>query len=101
MSDRVEYWWVDCDAGIQPAEVTFRSEIPIHIRLIGSRDIIAAASVELMERLPAAPRLTIQRTPPPSAPEPPRQSVSLLWLVGIILLILVYWFSGPLFDVLK
>ncbi len=100
MSDRVEYWWISHDTDIQPGEVTFRAGIPAHIRLIGSRDIIAAASVELVERLPAAPRPILQRSvasPPPT----PQKSGSLLWFIGIIVLTLVYWFSGQLFDAIK
>lgn len=100
MDDRVEYWWVSSNADIQPAEVTFRGGIPIHIRLIGSRDILAAAAVELLERLPAAPRPVLKRMEAPVPPAQP-QSIRLIWLVGIIVLILISWFSGQLFDAIK
>lgn len=101
MNDRVEYWWVSHNADIQPAEVTFRGGIPVHVRLIGSRDIVAAALIELMERLPAAPRPVFERPEPPLASAPRQKSGSLLWLIGIILLTLVYWFSGSIFDAIK
>jgi hypothetical protein len=100
VDDRVEYWWVSSNADIQPAEVTFRGGIPIHIRLIGSRDILAAAAVELLERLPAAPRPVLERTEVIVPPARSR-SIRLIWLIGMIALILIYWFSGQLFDVLK
>jgi hypothetical protein len=102
LSDRVEYWWVRHDTTIQPAEVTFRGGIPFHVRLIGIRDLIPAAAIELLERLPAAPRPVLDRisTAAP-APPAPQKSGSLLWLIGIIVLMLVYWFSGALFDAIK
>lgn len=104
MSDRVEYWWVSFDAVTQPAEVTFRGGIPVHVRLIGSRDLVSASFIELVERLPAVPKSVLQRslpaapTPSPAARE---SSVAPIWLIGIVLLMLVYWLSGPLFDALK
>lgn len=100
MNDHIEYWWIIYNTDVQPAEVTFRGGIPIHARLIGSRDIVAATLIELMERLPSAPRPALERF---QAPAPPvqRQPTSPLWLVGIILLLLVYWFSGYLFDAIK
>jgi hypothetical protein len=100
LSDRVEYWWINYETDIQPGEVTFRAGIPAHIRLIGSRDIIAAAAVELVERLPATPRPVLQRAVPPPPPAP-QKSGSPLWLIGIIVLTLLYWFSGQLFDAIK
>jgi hypothetical protein len=100
LSDHVEYWWISHNTAVQPAEVTFRAGIPVHVRLIGSRDIIAAASVELVERLPALPRPILER-PVASSPPPRQQSGSPLWLIGIIVLTLLYWFSGQLFDAIK
>lgn len=99
MSDKVEYWWVSHNAEAQPAEVTFRGGIPIHARLIGSRDIIAATSVDLIGRLPAAPTPVLKQAEAP--PPAPREPTSPLWLVGIVLLLLVYWFSGAIFDALR
>jgi len=108
LSDRIEYWWIDYDANVQPAEVTFRGGIPVHGRVIGSRDIIAAASIELVARLPAAPKPVLAAAPQPAldrvdAPSPraSRPSGSPMWLIGIIVLTLVYWFSGDIFDALK
>lgn len=100
LSDHVEYWWVTFSNEVQPAEVTFRGGIPVHARLIGSRDIVTANLLELMERLPATPKRIFEQHQPPSTPSP-RQPTSPLWLIGIILLTLVYWFSGYLFDALK
>jgi hypothetical protein len=100
LSDRTEYWWISYAAAIQPAEVTFRGGIPVHGRVIGSRDIIAAASIELVERLPAAPRPTSGKVDTP-LPRVSRPASSPMWLIGIIVLILVYWFSGYIFDALK
>jgi len=99
LSDRVEYWWVSYNAETQPAEVTFRGGIPVHARLIGTRDLIAAALIELVDRLPAAPKPVLERAAPPSLP--PRQPTSPMWLIGIIALILLTWFSGDIFDLLK
>ncbi|QFU15596.1 hypothetical protein [Microvirga thermotolerans] len=102
MSDRVEYWWVRYEADIQPAEVTFRGGIPLHARLIGMRDIQAAASVDLIERLPAAPRPVLERAAPlPSPRTSTDRSGRLVWLLGIILLTLIVLYSGRLFDALK
>ncbi len=100
LSDRIEYWWISYDVEVQPAEVTFRGGIPAHIRLIGSQQIIAAASVVLVDRLPAAPRPVLERatTPPPPARQ---KSSSPMWLIGIIVLTLLYWFSGQVFDAIK
>jgi hypothetical protein len=100
LSDRVEYWWVSYNAEVQPAEVTFRGGIPIHMRLIGSRDIIAAASIELMDRLPATPRPVLERARAPSPPAR-RKPTSPMWLIGIIVMTLLYWFSGQIFDAIK
>ena len=99
MSDRVEYWWIFSNGDVQPAEVTFRAGIPSHVRIIGSRDIVAAASVELVNRLPAAPVPVLKRA---AAPHPPaREKTSPIWLIGIVLLLLVYWFSGSIFDTIR
>ncbi|MCB8822795.1 hypothetical protein [Microvirga rosea] len=104
MSDREEYWWVNYDANIQPAEVTFRGEIPIHARLIGTRDIVPATAFRLIERLPASPRPVFEKIEAAQLSAPPpqsAQSVRLVWLIGIILLMLVYLFSGRIFDAIK
>lgn len=101
MSERAEYWWVRYNAEIQPAEVGFVGGIPARIRIIGAAESVPATLAELIERLPAPPRPVIG--PPEERPLPPKpaRSGSLLWLVGIILLILVVQFSGQLFDALK
>lgn len=99
MNDRVEYWWVSYNAGVQPAEVTFRGNVPAHARIIGSRDILPAASLELMDRLPAAPKPGLERKEAPT--QPAREPTSPIWLIGIVLLLLVYWFSGSLFDAIR
>lgn len=101
LSDRVEYWWIRQEAGIQPAEVTFRGGIPIHARLIGTQETLAAISFELMERLPAAPRPVLEQAAPPAPRTPADRSGRIVWLVGIILLTLIVLFSGRLFDALK
>lgn len=100
MSDHIEYWWIRYAADIQPAEVTFRGGIPVHGRVIGSRDLIAAASIELLERLPAAPKPAPVRVEAP-VPRTSSPSGSPLWLIGIIVLTLIYWFSGYIFDAVK
>ena len=101
MSDHVDYWWVTYNAATQPAEITFRGGIPIHARLIGSSAIVPAASIDLMERLPAIPRPVLQKPvaalPPPAA----QSSGSLMWLIGIIAITLLLWFSGQIFDAIK
>ena len=99
MNDRIEYWWVDCNAEVQPAEVTFRGGIPVHARIIGSRDVLPTASLELIGRLPAAPKPGLERSEPPAPPA--RETTSPIWLIGIILLLLVYWFSGSIFDAIR
>jgi hypothetical protein len=101
LSDRVEYWWIRYEADTQPAEVAFRGGIPVHARLIGSQDALAATSFELMERLPPAPRPVLEQAALPRPHTPADRSGSLLWLVGIILLTLIVLFSGRLFDALK
>jgi len=100
LSDRVEYWWVSYNAEMQPAEVTFRGGIPVHARLIGSRDLIAAALIELVDRLPAAPQRVFERVAMP-APPTHQKSGSLMWLIGIIVLTLLSLFSGYIFDAIK
>jgi hypothetical protein len=100
VSDRIEFWWIRYAADVQPAEVTFRGGIPVHGRVIGSRELIAAASIELLERLPAAPKPALGRIEAPQPRTNPPSS-SPLWLIGIIVLTLVYWFSGYIFDALK
>ncbi|MFC4171510.1 hypothetical protein ACFOYU_05485 [Microvirga sp. GCM10011540] len=100
MSDRVEYWWISYSTETQPAEVTFRGGIPVHARLIGTRDLVAAASIELLDRLPAAPKPVFERAATP-APPAPKEPTSPMWLIGIIVLTLLYWFSGQIFDAIK
>jgi hypothetical protein len=100
MSVRTEYWWVRHNAEIQPAEVGFIGGIPARIRFIGASESIAAASAELIERLPAAPA-QIMRMPEPVPVPVPKQSNALLWLLSIILLLVVAQYSGQLFDAIK
>ncbi len=101
MSEHREYWWVHYKSEIQPAEVDFVGGIPVHFRFLGLEGSIQAPSAELIERLPAPPKPIFQPRPAQPAPAKPQKSGSLLWFVGIILLILVAQFSGALFDMLK
>jgi hypothetical protein len=50
--------------------------------------------------LPAAPKPALGRIEAPRPRTNPPSS-SPLWLIGIIVLTLVYWFSGYIFDALK
>ncbi|MBM6594269.1 hypothetical protein [Microvirga pudoricolor] len=100
MSDRVEYWWVTWHSDVQPAEVVFRGGIPFHVRLIGSADVISATDIDLMERLPLAPAPVI-REKTVEAPAESDRSIKLLWLIGFIVITLILWFSGNLFDAIK
>ena len=101
MDDRKEYWWVQHEAMVQPAEVEFVGGIPVSFRFIGMADSIPAASAELIERLPAPPMPVIR----PHIPQPPatgpQRSGSWLWLIGILLLILVAQCSGQLYALIK
>ena len=102
MDERAEYWWVRDGSEVKPARVAFVGGIPAQIQLIGSPDVLPAASVELVERLPNPPAPVFkqqdqQQTPPAR----PQRSGSLLWLAGILLLILVAQCSGSLFDAIQ
>jgi hypothetical protein len=102
LSDRVEYWWVTRDAISQPAEITFRGGIPYTVRLIGSGEILLATAVDLMDRLPLAPTPTpARRAEIRPAPRAPDRSIKIAWLVGFIVITLLLWFSGPLFDAIR
>jgi hypothetical protein len=102
MDERAEYWWVRQGSDIKPAQVAFVGGIPAQIRMIGSPDAVPAASVELIERLPNPPAPVFrQEGQEQAAPARPRWSGSLLWLVGILLLILVVQCSGSLFDAIR
>jgi hypothetical protein len=100
LNDRIEYWWVTWNSEAQPAEITFRGGIPFHVRLIGSSEIVPATAIDLMERLPLAP-VPVIRGPAPMPQHPPDRSIKLLWLIGFIVITLVLWFSGNLFDAIK
>ena len=101
MDDRKEYWWVHHDARVQPAEVDFVGGIPVSFRFIGTAGSIAAASAELIERLPAPPTPVIRPHVPHLPPTTPQQSGSWLWFIGILLLILVAQCSGQVYDLIK
>jgi hypothetical protein len=101
MDERAEYWWVRYGSEVKPAQVSFVGGIPAQIWMIGSSDALPAASVELIERLPNPPAPVFRQHDQPAAPSRPQRSGSLLWLVGILLLILVAQCSGTLFDAIK
>lgn len=101
MDDRKEYWWVHHEASVQPAEVDFVGGIPVSFRFIGRAGTIAAASAELIERLPAPPRPVIRPHEPQPPVAPTQRRGSWLWFFGILLLILVAQCSGQLFDLIK
>lgn len=101
MSQRMEFWWVRYGAEIKPAEVGFVGGIPSRIWMIGAADSIPAAAAELLERLPAPPAPIFKPAEPQPAAPPPQRSGSLLWFVGILLLILIVQCSGPIFDAIK
>ncbi len=100
MDERAEYWWIRHGSEVKPARVAFVGGIPAQIQMIGSPDSIPAASVELIERLPnpPAPVFRQQDQQQEAAPARPQRSGSLLWLVGVLLLILIAQCSGSLFD---
>ena len=98
MDERAEYWWVRHGSEVKPARVAFVGGIPAQIQLIGSPDPVPAASVELLERLPNPPAPVFRQQDQQAAPARPQRSGSLLWLVGVLLLILVAQCSGSLFD---
>jgi hypothetical protein len=101
MDDRKEYWWVHHDARVQPAEVDFVGGIPVSFRFIGTAGSIAAASAELIERLPAPPTPVIRPHVPHLPPTTPQRRGSWLWFIGILLLILVAQCSGEVYDLIK
>jgi hypothetical protein len=101
MDDRKEYWWVHHDARVQPAEVDFVGGIPVSFRFIGMAGSIAAASAELIERLPAPPTPVIRPHVPHLPPTTPQRRGSWLWFIGILLLILVAQCSGEVYDLIK
>lgn len=101
MGERTEYWWVLYKTQIQPAEVGFVGGIPARIWTIGAEESLPAASVELVERLPAPPMPVFRVTEQQSQPAKPDRSGSLLWFIGVLLLILVAQCSGSLFDAIK
>ena len=101
MDDRKEYWWVYHDETIQPAEVEFVGGIPVRFRFLGLAGSMAAASAELIERLPAPPAPVIRPHVAQQTDTKPQRSGSWLWFIGILLLILVSQCSGPLYDYIK
>ncbi|WP_230532229.1 hypothetical protein [Microvirga roseola] len=101
MGQRTEFWWVLYNAEIRPAEVGFVGGIPSRIWVIGATDSIPAAAAELLERLPAPPTPIFKPAEPQSVAPPPQRSGSLLWFIGILLLIFVVQCSGPIFDAIK
>ncbi len=101
MGERTEYWWVLYKTEIQPAEVGFVGGIPARIWTIGTEEILPAASVELVERLPAPPTPVFRAPAQQSQPAKPERSGSWLWFIGILLLIFVAQCSGSIFDAIK
>jgi hypothetical protein len=101
MGERTEYWWVRYDAAIQPAEVGFVGGIPVSFRFIGASESVPAASAELIERLPTPPAPVIRPPEVRTTSAKPVRSGSLLWLVGILLLIFIAQCSGQIFDMIK
>jgi hypothetical protein len=102
MEERTEYWWVRHDSEIQPAEVGFVGGIPVHFRFLGTAGRVKAETAELIERLPAPPTPVFR--PQAAAPAPaagPKRSGSLLWFIGILLLIFVVQCSGQIYDAIK
>ena len=101
MDERTEYWWVRDGSEVRPAQVGFVGGIPARISLIGSAEILPAASVELIERLPNPPTPVFRQYEQQAAPPAQKRSGSLLWFVGVLLLIVVAQCSGQLFDAIK
>jgi hypothetical protein len=101
MTERTEYWWISYEAGVHPAQVAFTGGIPTRIWMIGSAESIPATAISLIERLPMPPEPIL--APPVSQPATPKQkrSGSLLWFLGILLLIFVAQCSGSIFDAIK
>jgi hypothetical protein len=73
----------------------------VSFRFIGTAGSIAAASAELIERLPAPPTPVIRPHVPHLPPTTPQRSGSWLWFIGILLLILVAQCSGQVYDLIK
>lgn len=101
MGERTEYWWVRYDSEVGPARVGFVGGIPARIWMIGMSDMLPATAVELIERLPQPPEPVLRQPERPPEPAPQKRSGSLLWLVGILLLIFVAQCSGSIFDAIK
>ncbi len=101
MSERTEYWWVQHEALVQPAEVGFVGGIPVRFRFIGTAGTVQANDAELIERLPSPPPPVFRPQAATVPDAPPRKKGSLLWFVGILLLIFVAQCSGPIFDAIK
>lgn len=101
MDNRKEYWWVDHEATVQPAEVDFVGGIPTRYRFIGMAESIPAVSAELIERLPVPPPPVIRPQAEQTPAAPPERRGSWLWFFGVLLLILVAQCSGDLFDLIK
>lgn len=101
MNERREYWWVQHESQVQPAEVGFVGGIPVLFRFIGTEGTVRAEGAELIERLPAPP-MPVLRPPSATVTAPkPQKTGSWLWFIGILLLIFVAQCSGPIFDALK
>jgi hypothetical protein len=102
LDERIEYWWVARDATAQPAEIRFRGGIPFTVRLIGSSEIVPATAVDLMDRLPLAPTpAPTLRASVPTQSRAPDRSIKVAWLVGLIVITLLMWFSDRLFDAIR